>query len=62
MGGQQRAGMNIDQREIAINEVNLAGIDVIGLELGFRLTDETSAERSLVVAILDDRDWRAGVA
>jgi len=62
MCGQQRAGMNIDQRKIAVYEINFAGLDILRIELRLRLTDKGEAERSLVVAVLDHSDRRIRVA
>jgi hypothetical protein len=62
MRGQQRAGMNIDQRKIAVNKIYFAGIDILRFELRLRLTDKGMAERSLVIAVLDHGDRRIGVA
>ena len=54
--------MDIDERKIAVDEIDFAGLDVLRFELGLRLTDEGVAERSLVVSVLDHSDWRMGVA
>ena len=62
MCGKQRARMDIDQREIAVDKIDFAGVDILRFELGLRLTDEGVAERSLVIAVLDHGDWRIWVA
>jgi hypothetical protein len=62
MRGQQRAGMDIDQRKIAIDEIDFAGLDILLFEPGLRLTDEGVTVRSLEVAVLDHSDRRVWVA
>jgi hypothetical protein len=48
-GGFERAWVDRLEREVPHNVLQLAGLDVLGIDPGHRLTDVPCAERSLVV-------------